>query len=206
MKKSTHTKPDLPSGNSEQSANSAADQKKTKHKDPTQHHQRSLLQILTYHTTELCGKEREHWKKAWDFEMYRATLKQKWEDVEEEEYTVGDTADLVNSFKKQIPKGVKPLKSKFVFRKTIRPNGTIKYRVRLVACGYSQILGKDIDETYAPTAKYRYLCMILNLAAIFDWDIEGIDVEQGFLELPLDKEIYMTLTTKRYLLPKRQTQ
>jgi hypothetical protein len=123
--------------------------------------------------------------------MYRATLKQTWEDVEEEEYTVGDTADLVNSFKKQISKGVKPIKSKFDFRKTIRPNGTIKYRVRLVACGYSQILGKDFDETYAPTAKYRYQCMILNLAAIFDWDIEGIDVEQGFLELPLDKEIYM---------------
>jgi hypothetical protein len=70
--------------------------------------------------------------------MYRATLKQTWENVEEEEHTVGDTtADLINSFKKQIPKGVKPIKSKFVFRKTIRPNGTIKYRVRLGACGYS---------------------------------------------------------------------
>ena len=52
----------------------------------------------------LCGKEREHWKKAWEFEMDRATLKQTWEDVEEEEYTVSDTADLVNSFKKIIPK------------------------------------------------------------------------------------------------------
>ena len=62
--------------------------------------------------------------------MYRATLKQTWEDVDEEEYTVSDTADLVNSFKTQIPEGVKPIKSKFVFRKTIRPNGTIKYRIR----------------------------------------------------------------------------
>ncbi len=67
-----------------------------------------------------------------------------------------------------------------------------------MACGYSQILGKDFDETYAPTAKYRYLCMILNLAAIFGWDIEGIDVEQAFLELPLDKEIYMTLPKDIY--------
>jgi hypothetical protein len=87
--------------------------------------------------------------------MYRANLKQTWEDVKEEEYTDCDAANLVKSFKKQIPTGVKPIKSKFVFRKTIRPNGTIKYRVRLVACGYSQILGKDFDETYAPTAKYR---------------------------------------------------
>jgi hypothetical protein len=43
--------------------------------------------------------------------MDRATLKQTWEDVEEEEYTVGDTADLVNSFKKLIPKGVKPIRN-----------------------------------------------------------------------------------------------
>ena len=85
-----------------------------------------------------------------------------------------------------------------MFRKTIRPDGTIKYRVRLVACGYSQILGKDYDETYAPTAKYRSLCIILNLAAIFNWDIEGIDVEQAFLESPLDKEIYMTLPKDVY--------
>jgi hypothetical protein len=40
--------------------------------------------------------------------------------------------------------------------------------------------------------------MVLNLAAMFDWDIEGIDVEQAFLESPLDKEIYMTLPKDVY--------
>eukprot|EP01035_Chromulina_nebulosa_P025366 gene25366-33109_t len=114
----------------------------------------------------LCGKERAHWRKAWEYEIWNLSSK--------------------------------PIKSKFVFRKTIRPDGSIKYRVRLVACGYSQILGKDYDETYAPTAKYRSLCIILNLAAIFNWDIEGIDVEQAFLESPLDKEIYMTLPKDVY--------
>ena len=48
MKKSARTETDLPIRDSEQSANSAADQK-----NPTHHHQRSLLQILTYLTT-LC--------------------------------------------------------------------------------------------------------------------------------------------------------
>ena len=38
-------------------------------------------------------------------------LEKSWEDVQEKEYKVGDTADLVNSFKKQIPEGVKPIKS-----------------------------------------------------------------------------------------------
>ena len=49
--------------------------------------------------------------------MYRASLKQTWEDVEEEEYTVGDTADLVNSFKKQISKGVNQLNQNLSFAK-----------------------------------------------------------------------------------------
>ena len=40
--------------------------------------------------------------------------------------------------------------------------------------------------------------MILNLAAIFDWEIEGIDFEQAFLESPLDKEIYMKLPKDVY--------
>ena len=68
-----------------------------------------------------------------------------------------------------------------------------------MACGYSQILDKDFDETYEPTAKYKYLCMILNLAAIFDcWEIEGIYVEQAFLESLLDKEIYLPLPKDVY--------
>ena len=42
--------------------------------------------------------------------MYRAILKQTWEDVEEEEYKARDIPDLVNSFKKQqFSEGVKPI-------------------------------------------------------------------------------------------------
>ena len=52
----------------------------------------------------LCGKESEHWKKAWEFEMHRATLKQTWEDVEEEECTISDTADLVTLSRNKSPK------------------------------------------------------------------------------------------------------
>ena len=43
---------------------------------------------------------------------------------------------------------------------------TWKYKVRLVACGYSQIAGRDFHQTFAPTAKFKSICIILNLAAI----------------------------------------
>ena len=133
-KQSTHTKTDLSMKDPAQSVHNKAAQNFT---DSTSSKIPTPDPYLPYETMPktlmkaLCGKESEHWKKAWGFEMYRATLKQTWEDVEEEEFTVSDTADLANSFKTQIPKGV--------FRKTIRPNGTIKCRVRLVARGYSQI-------------------------------------------------------------------
>jgi len=86
-----------------------------------------------------------------------------------------------------------PIKSKYTFRITVKPDGTLKYRVRLVACGYSQIQGVDFDETYAPTAKYKSFCIIMHIAAVFGWLIEGLDVELAFIESDIDSEIYMTL-------------
>ena len=62
----------------------------------------------------------------------------------------------------------KALKSKFTFRLVCLIDGTWKYKVRLVACGYSQVAGHDFNETFAPTAKFKSICIILNLAAIFD--------------------------------------
>jgi hypothetical protein len=90
-------------------------------------------------------------------------------------------------------KNLRPIKSKFSFRLTIKFDGTLKFRARLVACGYSQIPGIDFDETFAPTAKYKSLCIILHLAAVFDWEIAGIDVANAFIEADIDKEIYMYL-------------
>jgi hypothetical protein len=62
-----------------------------------------------------------------------------------------------------------PIKSKYAFRLTVKPDGTLKFRARLVACGYSQVPGMDFDETYAPTAKYKSLCIIFHLCAVMAW-------------------------------------
>jgi hypothetical protein len=68
----------------------------------------------------------------------------------------------------------------------------------MVGCGYSQIYGKDYDNNYSPTAKYKSLCIILHLAAVFDLDISGIDVENAFIEPEIDKEIFMYLPKDIY--------
>ena len=46
----------------------------------------------------------------------------------------------------KLPDGRKPVKCKWVLK--IKRNGV--YRARLVACGYSQIAGIDLQENYAP--------------------------------------------------------
>ena len=60
---------------------------------------------------------------------------------------------------------------------------------------YSQ---KHYDETFAPTAKYRSLCILFHLADVFDWEKSGLDVEQLFLESNIDKAIYMNLPIDVY--------
>jgi hypothetical protein len=74
-----------------------------------------------------------------------------------------------------------------------------KYKVRLVASGYSQIAGHDFHETFAPTAKFKSICIVLNLAAIYDWELHGIDIENAFLESDLEETIYMKLPVDTFM-------
>ena len=93
---------------------------------------------------------------------------------------------------------VNALKSKYTFRLQCLVNGIWKYKVRLVACGYSQIAGHDFHETFAPTAKFKSICIVLNLAAIYDCELHGIDIKNAFLESDLEKTMYMKLPVDTY--------
>ena len=77
-------------------------------------------------------------------------------------------------------------------------NGSVRYKVRLCACGYSQKYGIDYDETFAPTAKFKSVTTILSIAAMSQWQLTGIDVENAFVEAKLDRPILMNLPTEAY--------
>jgi len=92
-----------------------------------------------------------------------------------------------------VPSGVKPISSKWVFKTKQLSGGGIRYKARLVIRGYEQIPGVDFDETFAPVAKLSSLRMLLALAAIHDWEIDQMDVVTAFLNPEVDGDVYMAM-------------
>ena len=92
----------------------------------------------------------------------------------------------------------KALRSMFVpkiKKEQVGNSSLIKYRFRsrLTAKGYSQQQGVNYDETYAPTARFESICVILLLVTVHGWDFSGIDIENAFVEGTLSETIYMML-------------
>mgnify|MGYP000037351645 CR=1 FL=1 len=87
------------------------------------------------------------------------------------------------------------VKSKFSAykAKTRAEDALRKFKARLTAMGFTQVLGINYTDTYAPTSKFETICVILFLATIFNWDLNGLDIENAFIEGILDEEIDMVL-------------
>jgi hypothetical protein len=91
------------------------------------------------------------------------------------------------------PYGCKPVGCKWVFKKKLRPDGTIdKYKARLVAKGYTQKEGEDFFDTYSPVARLTTIRVLLSLAASHGLLVHQMDVKTTFLNRELEEEIYMT--------------
>jgi hypothetical protein len=115
----------------------------------------------------------EYWKDAVRSEMDSITANGTWEVVDR-------------------PTGCKPVGCKWVFKKKLRPYGTIdKYKARLVAKGYTQKEGEDFFDTYSPVARLATIRVLLSLAASHGLIIHQMDVKTAFLNGELDEEIYM---------------
>jgi hypothetical protein len=82
---------------------------------------------------------------------------------------------------------------KWVFKKKLRPDGTIdKYKARLVAKGYTQKEGKDFFDTYSHVARLTIIHVLLSLAASHGLLVHQMNVKTTFLKEELEEEIYMT--------------
>jgi hypothetical protein len=90
------------------------------------------------------------------------------------------------------PYGCKPIGCKWVFKKKLRPDGTIeRYKARLVAKGYTQKENDDFFDTYSPIVRMTIIRVLILLAASYGLTIHQMDVKTAFLNGELEEEIYM---------------
>lgn len=126
----------------------------------------------------MTSPEASHWKRAAEEEFQ--SLKQK-----------GAIQIIPHS---QLPKGRKPMKCKWVFKKKFLANGDIeKYKARCTAKGFTQRQGIDYHETFAPTPRPETGRIILVLAHQLGWHRKQGDVPTAFLNPDLNIDLFMEL-------------
>ncbi|RVX09023.1 Retrovirus-related Pol polyprotein from transposon TNT 1-94 [Vitis vinifera] len=92
----------------------------------------------------------------------------------------------------ELPKGVKPIGCKWIFKTKRDSKGNIvRYKARLVAKGFTQKEGIDYKETFSPVSSKDSFRIIMALVAHYDLELHQMDVKTAFLNGNIDETIYM---------------
>ncbi|GJV96677.1 zinc finger, CCHC-type containing protein [Tanacetum coccineum] len=88
-----------------------------------------------------------------------------------------------------LPPGCKPLGCKWIFKRKLKVDGTIKkFKARLVIQGFRQKSGIYYIDTYAPVARISTLRLLIAMTSIHNLNIHQMDVRTTFLNA--DKCVY----------------
>ena len=102
-----------------------------------------------------------------------------------EDMKVYDVVDL--------PRDRKPIGCKWVFDVKRDISGNIaRYKVRLVAKGFSQVAGIYFQNIFSPVTKFETIRLLAGIVVERDLEVHHVDVKTAFLSSNLDEEIYMT--------------
>jgi hypothetical protein len=92
----------------------------------------------------------------------------------------------------ELPPGHQAIGLKWVFKvKRDKHGNIIRHKARLIAKGYVQRAGVDIDEVFAPIARMESVRLMLALAAHQGWEVNHMDVKSAFLNGELKEEVYV---------------
>ncbi|KAH9651033.1 hypothetical protein KPL70_026595 [Citrus sinensis] len=92
------------------------------------------------------------------------------------------------------PGNRKIVSCKWIFKKKEGIPGVedSRYKARLVARGFTQKEGIDFNEIFSPMVKHSLIRILLAMVALFDLELEQIDVKTAFLHGNLEENILMS--------------
>jgi Reverse transcriptase (RNA-dependent DNA polymerase) len=91
-----------------------------------------------------------------------------------------------------LPSGSKKVGCKWIFKIKRDSKGKIeRYKVRLVAKGFTQKEDIDFNETFSPVSKKDSIRIVLALVAHYNLELHQMDVKTAFLNGELEEEVYM---------------
>jgi hypothetical protein len=115
-----------------------------------------------------------------------------------EEWQQAVNSEMISIYKNgvwhevDIPQGVKPLTTKWVFKVKKGKHGQIeKFKARLCVRGFEQERGVDFDEVFSPVMRHNSLRTLLALAAVHDYEIKQMDVRTAFLHGELEEDVFI---------------
>ena len=126
----------------------------------------------TYHEAMAC-EERENWKFAIQTEHENLRKKEVFKEVKIPTYPH------------------RRIGSKYVFKVKMKNGVVEKYKVRIVAKGYNQILDLDYNESFAPVARFNTLRIFLTISLAKRHIRKSVDVVAAYLNSPLSEELYL---------------
>ena len=95
----------------------------------------------------------------------------------------------------QPPPGIKPVGGRWIYNVKNDPSGAQVYKARWVAKGFSQKVGIDYDQTYAPTAHMPSIRMLIQIAVQHGLLVHQMDVNNAYLNSDINRDIYMVQPT-----------
>ena len=150
--------------------------------------------LVNDHTTPLTyeesvtGPDSEYWIKA----------------INEELKSLRDCAVWKTILLSVVSGKAKPIPTKWVFKlKTDGAGHIVRYKARLVVCGYRQKFGRDYNQTFAPVAHAASIRRVIALAVSLRLHLHQFDVKTAFLYgfLPDDQRVYLLHPPQGVVVP-----
>ena len=93
-----------------------------------------------------------------------------------------------------LPEGKKTVGCKWVFTIKHKADGFVeRYKVKLVAKGFTQTYEINYQETSSPVAKLNTIRVLISLVANLDWSLHQFDVKNIFLHGDFEEKVYMDI-------------